>query len=122
MPCGSVPVFTFAEEHLALALQHHTAGSVPAVPARKAPATRAKAGRTPVAWVEEEDGDWNDECEVCDDGGSLLCCFSCNCAAHEECIDRFCGNHRYKGEWLCDACHGHFYSDGRVHADSDDEV
>jgi hypothetical protein len=59
------------------------------------------------AWL----GEWNDECEFCDDGGELLLCFACCKVAHQRCLQHAKEGNFYtpagskeEPDWLCGTC------------------
>mmetsp|Transcript_116314 Transcript_116314/g.335990 ORF Transcript_116314/g.335990 Transcript_116314/m.335990 type:complete len:1013 (+) Transcript_116314:649-3687(+) len=55
-------------------------------------------------WIEErQDQSKNDYCEVCDDGGELVLCDSCNCAYHLDCLNPPL-RHFPRGSWHCPKC------------------
>ena len=62
------------------------------------------------------DGPHNNACEYCDEGGELVCCFSCNISAHRTCADEAADSDtahtvRHNGEdwWICGDCHADHY-------------
>ena len=45
----------------------------------------------------------NDRCEVCDEGGELLCCDFCNLAFHLRCLEPPL-TATPAGDWACEEC------------------
>jgi hypothetical protein len=56
-------------------------------------------------------GEWNDDCEFCQDGGSLMLCFACCKVGHKSCVEKANQSHEYAPEgssanpdWVCEDC------------------
>ncbi|KAK3269891.1 hypothetical protein CYMTET_21685 [Cymbomonas tetramitiformis] len=52
---------------------------------------------------ERDDDDWEDICRVCQTGGKLLCCDTCEAVYHLGCLDPPLSRIP-RGEWSCPAC------------------
>ena len=75
---------------------------------------RTKRSRRPparlpllLAWTDvhkDVEDPYNDQCEKCDLGGSLVCCYSCECVWHRKCHERLRKKRNVDDYWQCDAC------------------
>lgn len=127
-PTDSVATFLFSPTLMKEAVQRHADGELPPIPAtakkgaaRAAGRARDAAAAANGAWP----GPWNDHCEVCAEGGSLLICFYCEVVVHARCMLLAFSNHRVEAgeEWACDECfeaHGPGEGAGAVGGDSSD--
>eukprot|EP00968_Pinguiococcus_pyrenoidosus_P028339 scaffold7780_cov267-Pinguiococcus_pyrenoidosus.AAC.2 len=65
--------------------------------------------REKVKKVEEDIPDWhNDVCEICDEGGDIICCDTCNLSYHGSCLEPKLED--VPEFWMCPACRVKFVS------------